>query len=93
MLTIIRRARVQIHGHFYPYFIYSDGRVFSIKRNRFIGPNYEKLNKNQYVRIVFTDKGKRALYSVHRLVAENFIPNPKNKPQVNHKDGIKYHNN
>ena len=37
-------------------------------------------------------EGKRYIKCVHRLVAETFIPNPNDKPQVNHMDGNKENN-
>lgn len=46
------------------------------------------ISYNGYLKVVLQGKTKL----VHRLVAEAFIPNPENKPQVNHKNEIKQDN-
>lgn len=49
-------------------------------------------NSAGYLQIGLFNKGKRGLYQHHRIVASAFIPNPENKPFVNHKNGLKHDN-
>ena len=53
-----------------------------------------KTNKNKkgYLYVVLSKNGKSKIVRIHRLVAQTFIPNLQNKPQVNHIDGIKSNN-
>lgn len=51
------------------------------------------IDKYGYERVVLTKNGIRKTYSVHKLVALAFIPNPENKKTINHKDGNKRNNN
>ncbi len=45
-----------------------------------------------HLRVSLYMNGNRKRILVHRLVAQMFIPNPNNYPQVNHKDGNKHNN-
>lgn len=50
-------------------------------------------NWKGYNRISLSNgKGKSKIYSIHRLVGKAFIPNPLNKQQINHINGIKQDN-
>ena len=52
----------------------------------------QKLNRLGYSTLHLCINSVNKIFSVHRLVAKAFIPNPENKPQVNHIDSIRDNN-
>lgn len=69
----------------------SNGRMFTVE-----GRTLKQYTDNcGYKYVCLPDynlKRKSRNFRVHRLVANAFIPNPSDKPQINHKDGIKNNN-
>ncbi len=81
----------KVHPEYSSYYVFSDGKIFSTKGNRYLK---QTQNSQGYLRVgVLDKKGKRWSIYVHRIVAQCFIPNPDNKPIVNHMDGNVKNNN
>lgn len=75
------------------YIVTDDGHVYhcNIKLNAF--KEVKTYDMKGYRRLnLFLENGKNIQIPVHRLVAMSFIPNPENKPEVNHKNKIKTDN-
>lgn len=72
------------------YLISLDGKVFSLYTMKFLKLKVTNAGYNQIQ--LFDSNGDYKYFSVHRLVAETYMPNPENKPQVNHMDGNKLNN-
>lgn len=67
------------------YEVLPNGKILNKRWNRYVKP---QPNNKGYGRVQLCGK----FYFVHRLVAEKYIPNPNNLPQVNHIDGDKTNN-
>lgn len=73
------------------YRIYDNGRIYSEFINRYITPTED--SEHYLQNTLVNDNGNRKTIKTHRLVAMAFLPNPKNLPDINHKDFNRKNNN
>lgn len=89
MMNQIKEEWLEIAGYDGKYQVSNLGRVKSLFGK-------ERILKSSisagYHQVVLCKNGKTKHHTIHRLVAETFIQNPDNLPQVNHKDENKENN-
>jgi hypothetical protein len=92
---------VDTEGYEGIYKVSNYGRVKSLSRTLFNGKAFfntkekilsPKLGNNGYYSFSLSKEKKKVFYLAHRLIAKAFIPNPENKPTVNHKDSDRANN-
>lgn len=79
-----------IFGYEGYYQVSNTGKVKNVNTNHI---KHSTLANTGYLVITLYKDNKGKTLTIHRLVAQAFIPNPDNKPQVNHIDGNKTNNN
>lgn len=72
------------------YSINERGQVRNDSTGKILSQNLNK--SNGYLMVSLWKDNEGTNYAVHRLLAEAFIPNPENKPTVDHKDGNRQNN-
>ena len=75
---------MDISGYEGLYKIYDDGSILNCKKNTYMKCTYNE----GYIIVALGKNGKYTQYRVHRLVASAYIPNPENKPYVDHINGM-----
>lgn len=74
------------------YEVSDDGRVRNAKTGKEVSQWKHTGKGSTYMRVTLRQGGRRKNWRVHRLVATAFLPNRKNLPEVDHKDGDTFNN-
>lgn len=85
----IKGRNILIDGNRVNYIITKDARVFNIKTEKELHQHIGKKCPYKVVNIQLGKRGKYKTVLIHRLIGLAYIPNPDNKPVINHKDGNK----
>ena len=98
----MNRIWKEINGFEGKYIISNYGEVISLPRYKqnnsklqYVEPKEIKQyvnKKNGYVYVYLSNDGVEKNIRLHKLVADNFLDNPNNLPQINHKDGNRQNN-
>lgn len=73
----------------WPYEVSEEGHIRSLHTGKL---KAIRLDSDGYSIVSLYANGEVLTAKVHRLVAQAFIPNPKRKPRVNHKDYVRHNN-
>jgi len=91
---VIEEVWIPVPNYEHFYMASAFGRIKSLKsggmKGKLLTP--QKVNSRGYFNVCLCNQGSKNMISVHRVIALTFIPNPDNKPEVNHKDGNKTNN-
>ena len=74
------------------YLINENGYLISLQKNLSIKFLKSRIDRAGYITVRLSQNGKTTTHFLHRLIAETFVPNPENKPCINHINGIKTDN-
>ncbi|MGJ1516515.1 HNH endonuclease [Sphingobacterium siyangense] len=79
----------ELHKYLKNYSVYPNGEIYSFITKKILKNSL----RGEYYCVTLSNNKNKLRISTHRLIAMLFVPNPLNKPCVNHIDGNKLNNN